>query len=875
MGARSRWRATAVALALLLPVGVAGASTESAAEEPSMDGCVGTAAVDRYIVTLDPESSETEVEATSDAADDDGATVHHVYDLAIKGFAATLTDEAKESLEADPDVESIEADSLICATDEATATTTQTGAPWGLDRVDQRALPLSGTFAHEHDGAGIRAYVIDSGIKADHSEFATGSGSRVVAGINFATGESGTDDGSGHGTHVAGILGGKSYGVAKGVTLVPVRVLNRNASGSTSDIVAGINWVLQQQAQSGAPRAVANLSLGGGPSSAMTTAVTNLVNGGVPTAVSAGNDTASACTKSPADSTAALTVAATTTTDARADYSNYGSCVDVFAPGSAIPSAFPFAGSCTLTGRNGVTLPRTGSTTQSCPLNGTSMAAPHVAGVAAAYLQAVPGASASAVGTAVKDLATPGVVSDRGTSSPDKLLFSGLVADLGLAMSAPSSVAAGDTVTYTLTATNHGATPTGPVAVNVTVPAAPYTAHTRTGGSGGSCPNPAGSPTTIICTITSLAAGASATITLSQTAPAIGPLTPSAVISGPALDLVASNNTAGASTAVVVPPAPSSDLGVTGSAAPASVTLGTGATVSYTFTVTNAGPSTAPGASLSIALPADQTGSAYSNSAGTCTGTTSLTCSLGTLASGGSATVTVTRTPGAAGAATADAIVSAAPNDPNPANDAAEPSVTVNPASADLGLTASATPGSVTTGAPVTYTFVTTNAGPSAAPGASLKVTLPTGLTGTAWTNSAGSCTAAAPVVCSLGTLASGGTATVTLTRTPTTAGTATASATASATPADANPGNNTDVAWVTVTTAPPPTPTPPTRPRPRRSRRRRIRSGLRPRPRPASARSPPSSGRPVTTGSAGRPGVTSSSASAGTTSSPVAAATT
>nr|5WSL_A Chain A, keratinase [Meiothermus taiwanensis WR-220]5WSL_B Chain B, keratinase [Meiothermus taiwanensis WR-220]5WSL_C Chain C, keratinase [Meiothermus taiwanensis WR-220] len=275
---------------------------------------------------------------------------------------------------------------------------TQTGATWGLDRIDQRTLPLSGTFTYSNTGSGVNAYIIDTGIRVSHSEF----GGRATAVFDaIGDGQNGNDC-NGHGTHVAGTVGGTVYGVAKSVRLYAVRVLNCSGSGSNSGVIAGVDWVRQNARRP----AVANMSLGGGASSALDTAVNNAINAGITFALAAGNSNRDACQFSPARVTAGITVGATTSTDARASYSNYGSCLDLFAPGSSITSAW------------------ISSDTSTNTISGTSMATPHVAGVAALYLQSNPSASPATVRNAIVGNATSGVVSNAGRRSPNLLLYS-------------------------------------------------------------------------------------------------------------------------------------------------------------------------------------------------------------------------------------------------------------------------------------------------------------------------------------------------------------------------------------------------------------------------------------------------------------------
>jgi subtilisin family serine protease len=277
----------------------------------------------------------------------------------------------------------------------------QTPTPsWGLDRIDQRNLPLNQAYEYLNDGSGVHAYVIDSGIRATHNEFS----GRVGNGFDFIDNDTIPNDCNGHGTHVAGTLGGTNFGVAKNVTIHPVRVFGCGNTTPTSTIIAGINWV---SANRQLP-AVANMSLGGPALTALDTAVVNLINSGVVAVVSAGNDNgANACNSSPARVANALTVASSTMTDQRSGFSNIGNCIDIFAPGSAIVSAW-------------IT-----SNTASNTLNGTSMAAPHVSGVAALRLDVQPSQTPAQVNTAIINSATTNRISNPGSGTPNRLLFSG------------------------------------------------------------------------------------------------------------------------------------------------------------------------------------------------------------------------------------------------------------------------------------------------------------------------------------------------------------------------------------------------------------------------------------------------------------------
>ena len=352
----------------------------------------------RYIVTLRNTVSDPGAVADAHAARF-GLRVGHVYRNALKGYSASLPEALVASLRLDRRVASIERDGVM------RVVTTQSGAPWGLDRIDQRALPLSGTFTYTATGSGVKAYIIDTGIRFSHQQF----GGRATSGVDQIDGGS-ADDCHGHGTHVAGTVGGSTYGVAKSVSLVAVRVLGCNGSGQTSGVIAGVDWVTGNH-QAGQP-AVANMSLGGGASSALDTAVRNSIADGVSYAVAAGNGNilgfaANACNYSPARVAEAMTIGATGQNDAKASWSNYGNCVDWFAPGVGVLSAWST------------------SDTATKSISGTSMATPHTAGVAALYLQGNTGASPASVRTALFNLTTKGIVTSSNTAN-NHLLFTNL-----------------------------------------------------------------------------------------------------------------------------------------------------------------------------------------------------------------------------------------------------------------------------------------------------------------------------------------------------------------------------------------------------------------------------------------------------------------
>lgn len=345
-----------------------------------------------YIVTLKGAPGLARAATVARGLGVSSSALRREYNAALNGFAADLSADDVARLSRDPRVASIEADQVF------TIETTQSGATWGIDRIDQRALPLSKSYTYTRTGAGVTAYIIDTGIRFSHNEF----GGRATSGFDAVDGGT-ADDCNGHGTHVSGTVGGATYGVAKGVALVGVRVLDCSGSGTTSGVIAGIDWVTANH--TGSNPAVANMSLGGGASTALDNAVKNSIADGVTYAIAAGNSNRDACKFSPARVPTAITVGATTSSDARASYSNYGSCLDIFAPGSSITSAWYTSNTATNT------------------ISGTSMATPHVAGVAALYLQGNPSATPATVASALVANSTANVVSGAGRSSPNRLLF--------------------------------------------------------------------------------------------------------------------------------------------------------------------------------------------------------------------------------------------------------------------------------------------------------------------------------------------------------------------------------------------------------------------------------------------------------------------
>lgn len=390
------WRRTFVVAAAAFAVattGVVGASADDGQQIAVAGTDSATAVPDNYIVTMQTgaEANNNRMAAAAEAQSN-GGQIRFQYAAALHGFAAMLPQRALDALRNNPNVASIEADQVV------SLNTTQSPATWGLDRIDQRAMPLSNSYTYNFTGAGVTAYIIDTGIRFTHTQF----GGRAVSGYDAVDGGS-ADDCNGHGTHVSGTVGGSTYGVAKGVKLVGVRVLNCQGSGSNSGVIAGIDWATSNHA-AGTP-AVANMSLGGSVSTALDTAVNNSIADGITYGVAAGNDNGNACNGSPSRVAAAITVGATTNTDARSSFSNFGTCLDIFAPGSSITSSWNTNDTATNT------------------ISGTSMATPHVVGAAALYLQEHPGSSPQAVRDGLVNSATAGVVTNPGTGSPNKLLY--------------------------------------------------------------------------------------------------------------------------------------------------------------------------------------------------------------------------------------------------------------------------------------------------------------------------------------------------------------------------------------------------------------------------------------------------------------------
>jgi subtilisin family serine protease len=406
------------AATLLAAAAIAASGLPAAAIAPA-----GNDASVRYLVRY---AAETDIPAEVARLKSQGIGVGRSFSHALRGAVVTATPAQAAELSRSAGVASVEVDAPV------TVSATEQPAPWGLDRVDQHALPLSGSYSWTAAGAGVSAYVVDTGVLASHVEF----GGRVAAGWTAVADGRGSGDCNGHGTHVAGTVAGTTYGVAKAATIVPVRVLDCTGSGFNSDVVAGLDWIAANHA-AGAP-AVVNLSLGGAASAAVDSALQGVINDGVTAVVAAGNSAADACGSSPARLPAAVTVAASDSADRKASFSNFGSCVDLYAPGVGITSAYYT------------------STTATASMSGTSMAAPHTAGAAALLLSQNPALTPAQVASSLTSNATAGVIMGSGTGTPNRLLYAAATA----LASEPAP---------TVTAKSPGAQATAvPVASNVT-----------------------------------------------------------------------------------------------------------------------------------------------------------------------------------------------------------------------------------------------------------------------------------------------------------------------------------------------------------------------------------------------------------------------
>jgi subtilisin family serine protease len=429
------WKFFLFALLLLMAAdGVAVGSADQA--EPQPIAADYEAIPDHYIIVFKAEaftnsvtdSGQTPAQLADNYVAELQGELRHVYTTALQGFAARLSPEAAKAVESYPHVAYVVPDNLVHISD------VQTPATWGLDRIDQPDLPLTSSYSYNVTGAGVHVYVLDTGIRSTHAEF----GGRVGSGFTVINDGNGTEPcyndtgaGAAHGTHVAGTIGGSTYGVAKGVTLHSVRVLPCVGGSPVSDVIAGVDWVTANHIKP----AVANMSLGGGANQALDTAVQNSIAAGITYAIAAGNSNIDACNTSPARVANAITVGATTMADERAlagDWgwpaftgSNFGPCLDLFGPGTQITSA------------------RQTSDTATMDMSGTSMATPHVAGAAALYLQNSPNAAPAAVTNALVANAVSGQLADIGAGSPNLLLNTSFITTCSPAISGNHPPAAG------------------------------------------------------------------------------------------------------------------------------------------------------------------------------------------------------------------------------------------------------------------------------------------------------------------------------------------------------------------------------------------------------------------------------------------------
>ncbi|MBA0125346.1 S8 family peptidase [Haloechinothrix sp. YIM 98757] len=349
-----------------------------------------------YIVVFDDSVPNAAADETAHShAQRRNAEVEHTYSAAIRGYAAEMSERDARQAANDPEVAYVEQNTTVELQQEE-----QPNPPsWGLDRIDQRDLPLDDVYGYSTTASNVNSYILDTGINYSHNDFE----GRAQPGFDAIGDGRNGEDCQGHGTHVAGTVGGSAHGVAKGTNLYSVRVLDCDGRGTNAGVIDGVDWVTENHQGP----AVANMSLGGGASTALDDAVRSSVASGVTYAVASGNDNADACNYSPARVAEALTVNATTSSDSRSSFSNYGTCTDIFAPGSSITSAWIGSDSATNT------------------ISGTSMASPHVAGAAALYLADNPSAGPGEVKDALESNATSGVVSNPGSGSPNRLLYTG------------------------------------------------------------------------------------------------------------------------------------------------------------------------------------------------------------------------------------------------------------------------------------------------------------------------------------------------------------------------------------------------------------------------------------------------------------------
>jgi len=392
---RRAWLAGSTTVAAVTAMVLAGTAAPAAATGQILGADNPNAIPNSYIVVFKESAASSATALTRTLASTYDVKVEYTYSHALHGFAGTMSQNAARRLAARSEVAYVEQNGTVHVQD------TQPNPPsWGLDRIDQRDLPLDNSYTYPNTAANVRAYVIDTGIRTTHTDF----GGRAVWGTN-TTGDGNNTDCNGHGTHVAGTLGGTRYGVAKSVTLVAVKVLNCAGSGSFAGVAAGVDWVTGNHTSG---PAVANMSLGGaGSNTTVENAVRNSIADGVVYAIASGNSNSDACNFTPARVAEAITVNASTRTDARASFSNWGTCTDIFAPGDEITSAWHTSDTATNT------------------LRGTSMAAPHVAGAAALILSSAPNLTPAQVASTMFNNATLNKITDPGPGSPNRLLYVG------------------------------------------------------------------------------------------------------------------------------------------------------------------------------------------------------------------------------------------------------------------------------------------------------------------------------------------------------------------------------------------------------------------------------------------------------------------